>query len=55
MNELTDTNDNKSSDPFMKIQITRDDFNKITFDHFDYKNTPKVVTEYWESPAYNGM
>lgn len=37
MNELTDTDDNKSSAPFMKIQITRDDFNKITFDHFDYK------------------
>ncbi|PFI05434.1 hypothetical protein COI71_32390, partial [Bacillus cereus] len=55
VNELTDTNDHKSSDPFMNIQITRDDFNKITFDHFDYKNTPKVVTEYWESPAYNGM
>lgn len=47
MNELSNTYDNKSSNPVMKIQITRDDF--------DYKNIPKVVTEYWESPAYNGM
>ncbi|MCU7756887.1 hypothetical protein N7988_28070 (plasmid) [Bacillus cereus] len=52
---MTDTYGNKSSDPVMKIQITRDDFNKITFDHFDYKNIPKVATEYWESPAFNRM
>ncbi|MFB5588449.1 hypothetical protein ACE41I_17305 [Bacillus cereus] len=51
--ELTDTYGNKSSDPVMKIQITRDDLEKITFDHFDHKNIPKVVTEYWESPSYN--
>ncbi|WP_366980158.1 hypothetical protein [Bacillus thuringiensis] len=55
MNELTDTYDNKSSDPVMKIQITCNDFDKITFDHFGYKNVPKIFTEYWESPAYNGM
>lgn len=53
MDELDDTYDNKSSDPVMKIQITRDYFDKITFDHFNYKNRPKVVTEYWESHAYN--
>lgn len=53
MNELTDTNDNKSSDPFIKIQITLDDLDKNTFDHFDHKNIPKVVTEYRESPSYN--
>ncbi|HFU7085358.1 TPA: hypothetical protein ACGN8S_000336 [Bacillus cereus] len=51
--ELTDTYGNKSSDPVMKIRITRDDLEKITFDHFDHNNIPKVVTEYWESPSYN--
>ncbi|MBJ8152950.1 hypothetical protein [Bacillus cereus] len=52
---MTDTYSNKSSDPVMKIQITRDNLYKITFDYFDYKNIPNVVTEYWESPAYNRM
>ncbi|MEW4206770.1 hypothetical protein Q0O28_28650 [Bacillus thuringiensis] len=46
---MTDTYGNKSSDPVMKIQITCDDLDKITFDHSDYKNIPKVVTEYWEA------
>ncbi len=53
MNELTYTYGKKFSDPVMKIQITLDDLDKNTFDHFDHKNIPKVVTEYRESPSYN--
>lgn len=44
--EFTNTYGNKSIVPVMKIQITRNDLDKITFHHFDYKNIPKIVIEY---------
>lgn len=43
MDELIDTYGNKSSNLVMKLQIARDDLDKITFDHFDYKKTLKSL------------
>lgn len=40
MNELIDTYGNKSIYPVIKIQIARDDLDKITF---DYKKTLKSL------------
>lgn len=51
--ELTDTYGNKTSDPVMKMNIDRENLDKINFKNFDYKNIPNVVQDYWEHPAYN--
>ncbi|WP_026592986.1 hypothetical protein [Bacillus sp. UNC437CL72CviS29] len=51
--ELTDTYGNKITDPVMKMNIDRENLDKINFDNFDYKNIPNVVKDYWEHPAYN--
>ncbi|PFS38716.1 hypothetical protein [Bacillus thuringiensis] len=51
--ELTDTYGNKKTDPVMKMNIDRENLDKINFDNFDYKNIPNVVKDYWEHPAFN--
>ncbi|MEB8652480.1 hypothetical protein P4G96_27535 [Bacillus cereus] len=51
--ELTDAYGNKKTDPVMKMNIDRENLDKINFDNFDYKNIPNVVKDYWEHPAFN--
>ncbi|MEI3616183.1 hypothetical protein [Bacillus thuringiensis] len=51
--ELTDTYGNTESNPVMKMNIDRENLDKINFDNFMYKNIPNVVQDYWEHPVYN--
>lgn len=51
--ELTDTYGNQKSDPVMKMNIDRENLDKINFKNFDHNNIPNVVKDYWEHPAYN--
>ncbi|MBG9520211.1 MULTISPECIES: hypothetical protein [Bacillus cereus group] len=51
--ELTDTYGNTESNPVMKMNIDRENLDKINFDNFMYKNIPNVAQDYWEHPAYN--
>ncbi|HDR3902869.1 TPA: hypothetical protein QCO88_005551 [Bacillus cereus] len=51
--ELTDTYGNTENNPVMKMNIDRENLDKINFDNFMHKNIPNVVQDYWEHPAYN--
>ena len=50
---LSDPYGKTSDEVVMRIKLTRDTFNKIDWNNFDFQNYPTIADDYFEHPALN--